>query len=105
MDPVMIADWVSATGAHLSEMVLAQDFNVSPEAPPGMEGPIKKLLAYAKWLAYAVTVLGIIVAGGGAVVSRQQGSSEEGTQTAIRIGVGAAVIGAAGSILSMFMGG
>lgn len=103
MDPTMIVDWLGTTSTHLGEVVLAQsEFEVDPVAPPGMDGPIKSLLGYAKWLAYAVTVLGIMIAGAAAVISRQQGSSEEGTQTAIRIGIGAAVIGAAGSILSMF---
>lgn len=103
MDPMMFVDWAGAASSRLGEVVLAQgEFDVDPVAPPGMDGPIKSLLSYAKWLSYAVTVLGIMIAGAGAVISRQQGSSEEGTQTAIRIGIGAAVIGAAGSILSMF---
>ena len=102
-----LAQVVDVDALTMQVQVLAQGLNLDqgPVEPPGMGQPLLQLIGMAKWIAYAVAVIGVIVAAGGAVLSRQQGTSEEGTQAAIRIGIATAAIGAAGSLVGMFMTG
>lgn len=48
--------------------------------------------------------VGLFVMGDAMAVSRREGSSEEVTSNAIRIGAAAMILGAVGSILSLLIG-
>lgn len=72
--------------------------NPPPAAPPGSEKFVQ-IMGWAKWVALAVAVLGLIAAGAMMTISSRRG---EGSEHAGRIGgvlAGVIVIGAAGAIV------
>lgn len=77
--------------------------NVEPQAPDGLAEKFDKGLGFAKYIAFFIAIIGIIVAGAGFAISRREGSSEEATSTAIRIGFGVAIIAGATAIVTFFV--
>ncbi|MDY3128136.1 MAG: hypothetical protein SOW59_08465 [Corynebacterium sp.] len=99
IDPHFVLD--SAT------TVLAQMdvFNTTPTAPDGFTQPVSRLVGIAKWVGYVLIGVGVIVMGASMAISRREGTSEEATANAVRIGAAAMLIGGVSSILSILMGG
>lgn len=79
--------------------------NVSPEAPPGFGEKIDQLLSFTQYIAFGVLILAVIVTGATVAISRQQGTSEEVTSSALRIGGGIALVAGAVGVVSWFVGG
>lgn len=86
-------------------LVLAQmpGQNIQPQAPAEFSGKFDRLLNLAMYIGIGVAIIGVIVAGASMVLSRQQGSSEEATSMALRIGIGSMVIGGAGAIVAAML--
>ena len=71
-------------------MVLAQmpGQNITPQAPSGFGDKINQGLNFAFYIGIAMAIVGVMVAGITMAVSRREGSSEEATAMAMRIGFG-----------------
>lgn len=89
----------------LPYIVLAQmpGENIQPQAPAEFAGKFDRLLNLAMYIGIGVAIVGVIVAGASMVLSRQQGSSEEATGMALRIGIGSMIIGGAGAIVAAML--
>lgn len=73
------------------------------EAPPGMESIMDRIISAARWIGIAVTVIAVIVAAGGAAISRNRGTSEEATERFLTISIAVAVISSAVTIISWIL--
>lgn len=73
------------------------------EAPPGMGSIMDRIISAARWFGIAVTVIAVIVAAGGAAISRNRGSSEEATERFLTISIAVAVISSAVTIIAWIM--
>ncbi|WP_311342027.1 hypothetical protein [Corynebacterium riegelii] len=89
-----------------SQAILAQAdlFNTSPTAPDGFTGPMQRLVGMAKWIGFVLVGIGIITVAGSMAVSRREGTSDEATSNALRIGFAALLLGSVGSLLGLLMG-
>lgn len=98
----MLTDFVVANHDMITT-VLAQmpGQSINPQAPGDLGVKFERLLNFAQYLAFGVAIIGVITAGASWALSRREGSSEEATSRAIAIGIGCAVIGGAGGIVSM----
>ena len=85
-------------------MVLAQmpGQNITPQAPSGFGDKINQGLNFAFYI-IAMAIVGVMVAGITMAVSRREGSSEEATAMAMRIGFGVMLLGGATSIVGAFI--
>lgn len=98
----MITDGLTVKALTL--MNLAGDGlpNPNPERPPGMQG-IDDLLNWAQFLAFAVAIGGLIVAGAMLAINLRNGQgSDEGVMLTKPI-IGALVISAAGAIIGILV--
>lgn len=77
--------------------------NIQPQAPGEFASKFDNILNLAMYIGIAIAIIGVIVAGASMVISRQQGSSEEATSMALRIGIGSMIIGAAGTIVAAML--
>ncbi|MBL3940515.1 hypothetical protein FH720_25195, partial [Bacteroides thetaiotaomicron] len=77
--------------------------NIQPQAPSEFSQKFDNILNLAMYIGIAIAIIGVIVAGASMVISRQQGSSEEATSMALRIGIGSMIIGAAGTIVAAML--
>lgn len=94
----MILHYLTTTAAEIVSAFPGQVPNPPPAAPPGSEKFVQ-IMGWAKWVALAVAVLGLIAAGAMMTISSRRG---EGSEHAGRIGgvlAGVIVIGAAGAIV------
>lgn len=98
-DPAVLTD---STVTILAQMDV---FDAPAQAPEGFSGPVQTLIGMAKWIGFVLVGVGIIVMGASMAVSRREGSSEEATSNAIRIGAAAMLLGGVSSILGVLMGG
>lgn len=86
--------------------ILAQEgpgANVSPQAPPGFGSKIDMLLSFVQYIAFGVLILAVLVMGATLAMSRREGSSEEVTASALRIGGGTALVSGAVGVISWFV--
>lgn len=88
-----------------STWILAQipGQDISPQAPAGIGEKVSTGLNFALYIGIAVAVIGVIIAGATLVLSRREGTSEEATAMALRIGFGAMIMGSAGAIVAAFL--
>ena len=89
---------VAETATHLLQAVP----NPEPIQPPGTEG-FTAIMGWVKWLALAVCVIGLIVAGAMMAVQSRRG---EGSEHVGKIGMalgGVVVISAAASLVGFLM--
>ena len=86
-------------------IVLAQmpGQNLTPQAPGEFGQKVDRGLNFAMYLGIGVAIIGVIVAGAAMALSRREGTSEEATGMALRIGIGATMIGGAGSLIAAFL--
>lgn len=77
--------------------------NIQPQAPGEFSRKFDTLLNLAMYIGIGVAIIGVIVAGASMVLSRRDGSSEEATAMALRIGIGAMIIGGASSIIAALL--
>lgn len=104
----MITDMLASNPAILDTTVqyLAQmpgSNGVSPQAPAGLAEKFDRGLNFATYIGIFVCIIGVIVAGAAMALSRREGSSEEATGMALRIGMGATLVGAAAAIIPAFL--
>lgn len=88
-----------------SLVVLAQmpGQNIQPQAPAGFGDKINQGLNFGFFVGISIAIIGVIIAGASMVLSRREGSAEEATQLALRIGFGSMLMGGAVSIISAFL--
>ena len=55
------------------------------------------------YIGIVVAIVGVIAVGASMVISRREGSSEEATSNALRIGIGCLIIGSAATIVTAFL--
>jgi len=77
--------------------------NIQPQAPAEFATKFDRLLNLAMYIGIGVAIVGVIIAGASMVISRQQGSSEEATSMALRIGIGSMIVGGAGAIVAAML--
>lgn len=97
IDPFILAD----TATHV--LAQAEVFDGGATAPEGFTEPVTQLIGIAKWVGYVLVGVGLIVMAAAMAVSRREGSSEEVTGNAIRIGAAAMILGGVSSILGILM--
>jgi hypothetical protein len=76
---------------------------VTPQAPSGLSDKFDRGLNFATYIGIFVCIVGLIVAGASMALSRREGTSEEATGMALRIGMGATLVGAAAAIIPAFL--
>lgn len=76
---------------------------VTPQAPSGLSEKFDRGLNFATYIGIFVCIVGLIVAGASMALSRREGTSEEATGMALRIGMGATLVGAAAAIIPAFL--
>lgn len=76
---------------------------VSPQAPAGLGEKFDRGLGFATYIGIFICMIGLIVAGASMAISRREGTSEEATSMALRIGMGATLVGAAVAIVPAFL--
>lgn len=101
----MIKSLVAARDAANTAIILAQQpgSNMRPEAPGELGGHFDRGLNLAMYVGIVLAVLGVIIAGATMLISRRDGSGEEATSMALRIGIGTMLIGTAGSIVAALL--
>ncbi|AKK07402.1 hypothetical protein CMUST_15565 (plasmid) [Corynebacterium mustelae] len=77
--------------------------NIQPQAPGEFGAKIERGLNFAFYVGIAIAIVGVIIAGATMVISRREGTSEEATAMALRIGFGAMIMGGATTIISAFL--
>nr|WP_120492067.1 TrbC/VirB2 family protein [Corynebacterium lactis] len=77
--------------------------NLSPQAPGDFGAKFDRGLNFAQYIGIGVAIIGVIVAGASMALSRREGTSEEATGMALRIGIGATLIGGASSLIAAFL--
>lgn len=98
IDPSVLVD------STVSVVAQAEVFDAPAQAPDGFTGPVQTLIGMAKWIGFVLVGVGVIVMGASMAVSRREGTSEEATSNAIRIGAAAMLLGGVSSILGVLMG-
>ena len=90
---------------YVASQILAQmpGQNMQPQAPAGFGAKIEQGLNFAFYIGIAMAIVGVMVAGITLLMSRREGSSEEATAMAMRIGFGAMILGGAPSIVGAFL--
>lgn len=94
----MILETLLRTAAEMTSVFPAQVPDPAPIAPPGSDKFIN-IMAWAKWVALAIAVLGLIAAGAMMAINSRRG---EGSEHAGRLGgvlAGVIVIASAGAIV------
>lgn len=90
-----------------TQIILAQGQmpgqNLSPQAPGDFGAKVDRALSFGVYLGLVVAVAGVIAIGASMVISRREGTSEEATGNALRVGIGCLIIGSAGAIVSALM--
>ncbi len=89
-----------ATTVILAQMP-GQD--LTPQAPGDFGAKFDRGLNFAQYIGIGVAIIGVIVAGASMALSRREGTSEEATGMALRIGIGATLIGGASSLIAAFL--
>lgn len=77
--------------------------NIQPQAPSEIASKTDRFLNFFMFVGIAGIIVGVITAGVAMVLSRREGSSEEATALALRVGVGALIVGSASSIVVAFL--
>lgn len=85
-----------------NELILAMvpGQNLTPQAPGDFGSKVDRALNFGVFIGLVVAVAGVIAIGAAMVISRREGTSEEATSNALRVGVGCLIIGSAGSIVA-----
>lgn len=95
-----VAAAYEATTIFLAQM---PGSNLSPQAPGDFGAKFDRGLNFAQYIGIGVAIIGVIVAGASMALSRREGTSEEATGMALRIGIGATLIGGASSLIAAFL--
>lgn len=74
--------------------------NMQPQAPGSFVEKTNQGLNFGMFIGIVVAIAGVIAVGASLVISRQEGTSEQATSAALRIGVGCMIIGGAGAIVA-----
>jgi len=99
-DPSVVLDSASTVVTFLAQM---PGENIQPQAPAGLGEKFDKGLNLTMYVCIALAIIGVLVAGATMVISRREGSSEEATAMALRIGGGCMLIGGAGALVTAFL--
>lgn len=91
------------TAAYTQILAQMPGQNLSPQAPGDFGEKINRGLNFGMFIGIAVAVAGVIAIGAGMVISRREGTSEEVTANAIRVGIGCLIIGSAGTLVAAFV--
>lgn len=79
--------------------------DLQPTAPPGIGQKVESFLNWAFYICMAAALVGVMVMLAGIVMSRRDGTSDEVTSNAFRVGVGTAALAGVGGLFSWLMGG
>ena len=55
------------------------------------------------YVGIVIAIAGVIAIGAAMVISRREGTSEEATGNALRVGIGCLIIGSAGTLVAAFV--
>ncbi|HAT6526212.1 TPA: hypothetical protein JAK05_002212 [Corynebacterium striatum] len=90
------------TATNIQTSILAQvpGQDLSPQAPGDFGEKVDRGLNFGVYIGLVVAVAGVISIGASMVLSRREGTSEEATSAALRVGVGCLIIGGAGTIVA-----
>ncbi|WP_017585610.1 hypothetical protein [Nocardiopsis ganjiahuensis] len=77
--------------------------NVDTQAPPGLDSGFTTILGWAKWLALAVCVLGLIIAGALMAIQSRRGEGGEHMSKIGMVLAGVIIISAATSLVSFLI--
>lgn len=77
--------------------------DIQPQAPADIAAKFDRILNLAMYIGIVFIIIGVIAAGSAMVLSRREGSSEEATAMALRIGIGAMIVGSATAIVGAFL--
>lgn len=88
------------TDAHTRVLAQMPGQNLQPQAPGDFGSKVDQGLNFGVYIGIIVAIAGVIAIGASMVISRREGTSEEATSAALRVGVGCLVIGSAGTIVA-----
>ncbi|TVS26969.1 hypothetical protein [Corynebacterium sanguinis] len=93
-----VMDKVNTNIIYLAQQIPGQ--NLTPQAPGDFGAKVDRALNFGVFIGLVVAVAGVLAIGASLVISRREGSSEEATASALRVGIGCLIIGSAGSIVA-----
>lgn len=97
----MIANIMYAAVDFLAQMPGQQ---LEPHAPGGFLEKTNNALNFGYFLAIVCIIVGVITVGTTMVLSRRDGTGEEATANAMRVGVGSLIVGGASGIVTYLVG-
>lgn len=78
--------------------------NLTPSAPGNFVEKTNNALNFGYFLAIVCIIVGVITVGASMVLSRRDGTGEEATANAMRVGVGSLIVGGASGIVTYLVG-
>ncbi|MFZ2292270.1 hypothetical protein ACTXN6_11880 [Corynebacterium casei] len=94
---------IDTTAAYTYILAQMPGQNLTPQAPGDFGAKIDRGLNFGMYIGIVVAIVGVIAVGASMVISRREGSSEEATSNALRIGIGCLIIGSAATIVTAFL--
>lgn len=85
-------------------MNLFPAIDVTPQAPPGFEGLVSKVLGWLAWAGGAAVVAGIIMVGISLAIANERGSGGENVKKFGAVVIGGGLIVSAASIAGLLTG-
>ncbi|MDN6130456.1 hypothetical protein ACTXIT_11335 [Corynebacterium casei] len=90
---------IDTTAAYTHILASMPGQNLTPQAPGDFGEKIDRGLNFGLYIGIAVAIIGVMVVGASMVISRREGTSEEATSNAIRIGIGCLILGSASTVV------
>ncbi len=93
---------LTQTAANIHSQILAQvpGQDLSPQAPGDFGEKVDRGLNFGVYIGLLVCIVGVISIGASMALSRREGTSEEATSNALRVGIGCLIVGSAGTIVA-----
>lgn len=93
---------LTQTAANIHSQILAQlpGQDLNPQAPGDFGEKADRALNFGVYIGILVVVVGVISIGASMALSRREGTSEEATSNALRVGIGCLIVGSAGTIVA-----
>ncbi len=97
MNDVVLGAVASAHTALLQAGLVATDSG--PVAPPGVEAKTDTVIGWAKWVCFAICILGLIFVAAKLAANNRRGEGEDHAKSLGAVMVSAILAGAAGSLI------
>ena len=94
---------IDTTSIYTHIMAQMPGQNLTPQAPGDFGAKVARGLNFGMYVGIVIAIAGVIAIGAAMVISRREGTSEEATGNALRVGIGCLIIGSAGTLVAAFV--